>query len=246
MRPTVFAFAIAIASTAAPLFAQAPPPEPHKIVALAASGGLAVTSGNSDTSTVNVGYDVTYDPETRNIVKSDGLYLRGKNAGVLASNRLALNVRDQFKLGRRAYVFGQNQYMRDTFKNIDYLVAPTGGVGYKVIDTPMTQFDADAGLGGVWEKNPNADVRTSGAVTANEKLVQKLTATTTLTHSLAALWKTSAFDDSLYNIGVGISAAMSTRMQLKVEVLDTFKNKPPVPGVKKNDVATIIAVVYKM
>ena len=41
-------------------------------------------------------------------------------------------------------------------------------------------------------------------------------------------------------------ASMSTRTQLKVEVLDTFKNKPPVPTIQKNDVAVLMATVYRM
>jgi hypothetical protein len=31
-----------------------------------------------------------------------------------------------------------------------------------------------------------------------------------------------------------------------VEVLDTFKNKPPVVTVQKNDVALLMAIVFKM
>ena len=79
----------------------------------------------------------------------------------------------------------------------------------------------------MWEKNPSQDVRTSGAVSAGERFVHKVSASTTLTQSVTALWKTKDFDDSLYSFGVGLAAAMSTRTQLKIEVLDTFKNKPP-------------------
>jgi hypothetical protein len=39
---------------------------------------------------------------------------------------------------------------------------------------------------------------------------------------------------------------MSTRTQLKIELLDTYKNRPPVPTVKKNDLATVLAEVYKI
>ena len=125
-------------------------------------GGVALTSGNTDTSTVNVTYDVTYDPKTKNVVKSDALYLRGKKDGESIVNRLGFNVRDQYNLGPRAFVFGQFQDPRDTFKAIDYLVAPTAGLGFKVVDTPQTSFTVDGGVGGVWEKNPESDVNTLG------------------------------------------------------------------------------------
>jgi len=231
--------------TAVPVvFAQAePPPKPWTI---AASAGLALTSGNTDTSTVNVAYDLVYDPRAKNSIKSDGLMIRGKTEGELSADRLGLNIRDEYRINGSAYVFGKNQYLRDRFKDIDYLYAPSAGLGLKLLDTTGTKLETDVGVGGVWEKNSGASVRSSGAVTVGEKLTQALTATTTLTQAFSGLWKTQDFQDSLLTLGVGVAAAMSTHTQLKVELLDTFKNKPPTAAVEKNDVAILIAVVFKM
>jgi putative salt-induced outer membrane protein YdiY len=165
---------------------------------------------------------------------------------VTTANRVGINVRDEYSLTPRAFVFGQNTYLKDEFKQIDYLVAPTGGLGYKVYDTMATKLSVDGSAGVVWEKNPGFDVSTSGAIALGEKLSQSLTATTTVTQSVAALWKTKNFDDALYTFGVGLAAAMSTRTQLKIEVLDTYKNLPPLPTVQKNDVALLMAIVYKI
>ena len=76
------------------------------------SAGLALTSGNTDTSTVNAAYDLVYDPQTRNVVKSDALFLRGETEGELSANRLGLNVRDEHSLTARTYVFGQNAFLK--------------------------------------------------------------------------------------------------------------------------------------
>ena len=239
-----FTLAAAVLVTGGAAWAQAPA-EP-KIWTVNASAGLALTSGNTDTSTVNAAYDLIYDPQTRNVVKSDALLIRGKTAGEVTASRLGLNVRDEYRLKDGVFVFGQNQYLRDEFKSIDYLVAPGGGVGMRLFDTMRTKLAVDAGVGGVWEKNPGLGVRSSGTVIASEKLTQTLTATTTLTQSIAALWKTKNWDDSLYTFGIGVAAAISTRTQLKVETLDTYKNLPPLPTIKKNDVAVLMAIVYKM
>ena len=228
----------------APALAQTPPPEP-KVWTVAASAGLALTSGNSDTSTVNAAYDLVYDPPSKNLIKSDALFIRGKTEGDLTASRLGFNVRDEYQISTRTYVFGQNQYLRDQFKDIDYLIAPTGGIGYKLIDTALTKLAVDGALGAVWEKNPGADVHASGAIVLGEKLLQNITATTTITQAISALWKTSDFDDSLVTFGIGLAAAMSTRTQLKVELLDTYKNKPPSADIQKNDVAILMAIVYK-
>jgi putative salt-induced outer membrane protein YdiY len=237
---TVLVWSVSVSSS----LAQAPPAEP-KIWTVAMSAGLALTSGNTDTSTVNAAYDLVYDPKTRNVVKSDALFLRGKTEGELSANRLGLNVRDEYSLTARTYVFGQNAFLKDEFKQIDYLVAPTGGVGYKLFDTMTTKLSVDGSAGVVWEKNPGFDVSSSGALTLGEKLSQAITPTTTVTQSVMALWKTKNFDDVLYTFGAGVAAAISTRTQLKIEVLDTYKNLPPLPTVQKNDVALLMAIVYK-
>jgi len=235
---------LALIAIAIPSFAQAPP-EP-KIWTVQLSAGWALTSGNSDTSSVNAAYDLVYDPHTKNVVKSDALLLRGKTEGVLSANRFGLNVRDEYSLTPRAFVFVQNVFLKDEFKNIDYLVAPTAGLGYKLFDTMATKLSVDGSAGVVWEKNPGFEVSSSGAVAAGEKLIQTVTATTTITQSVTALWKTKNFDDALYTFGVSVAAAMSTHTQLKIEILDTFKNLPPLPTVQKNDVAVLMAIVYKM
>ena len=234
----------AVLLSGASAWAQAPA-EP-KIWTVAASAGLALTHGNKDSSTVNAAYDLVYDPQTRNVVKSDALLIRGKTEGELTASRLGVNVRDEYKLHDGLFVFGQNQYLKDEFKNIDYLVAPTGGVGMRIFDTMQTKLTVDGGVGAVWEKNPGLDVRSSGAVSASEKLIQTLTATTTVTQSVTALWKTKNWDDSLYTFGAGVAATISMRTQLKVELLDTYKNLPPLPTIQKNDVAVLMALVYKM
>lgn len=228
-----------------PATAQTPPPAP-KIWTVAAGAGLALTSGNTDTSTVNASYDITYDPQTRNVVKSDGLLIRGTTQGELSADRLGLNARNERSVGDRTYVFVQNQYLRDRFKSIDYLISPAGGIGYQVVETGQTKLAVDGGVGGVWEKNPGAAVAGSGALTLREKLDQTLTATTSVTQSFSGLWKTTDFEDSLYVFSLGLAAAMSTRTQLKVELLDTYKHRPPLATVQKNDVTVLVAVVYKM
>jgi len=143
-----------VASTT--LLAQAPPAAPPDPWTATASAGLALTSGNTDTNTINLGYGFAYDPKTRNLVKSEGLFLRGKADEELTTDRLALSGRDEYKLRDRLFAFGQLQYLRDQFKDIDYLVAPTVGLGYRVADTDRTKVSLDAGLGGVWEKSRSA------------------------------------------------------------------------------------------
>ena len=222
----------------------APPPPPGWIGSAAA--GLALTQGNSDTSTVNLGYEVKRDNGSNVLLGSTGLFIRGESAGELTTNRLAFDGRVDRKLSDRTSVFGQVQYLRDSFKEIDYLISPTVGLSRLLVKNDRTEFGVDGGVGAVWEKNTGLDTDLDGAVVAGQKLAHKLTATTTLTERVAALWKMDDFDDALYTFGIGLAASITTATQLKVELLDTFKNKPPSATVDKNDVAVLVSFVYKI
>ncbi|HUR35284.1 MAG TPA: DUF481 domain-containing protein [Vicinamibacterales bacterium] len=247
MRHTVRPFAgglfVALLAAPTPTLAQTPTP-PAPAWTQTASAGLALTSGNKDTSTLNLGFELVHDPGTRNRVKADGLYLRGESEGERTADRLGLNGRDEFRLRDRSYIFGQLQFLQDEFKNIDYLFAPAGGVGYRLVDGEATKLSVDGGLGGVWEKAPLSTVEGSGAVTLSEKLSHRISASAMLTQSAAALYKTRDFGDALYTFGSALTASVTARTQLKVELLDTYKRLVP-PGIENNDVALIVGMVFK-
>ncbi len=230
----------------APAQAQTPPPaaEP-KVWTENASAGLAMTEGNTDTSTINIGYEVMYDPHARNLVKSSGLFLRSDSDDELTADRLELIGRDEYKIRDGIFIFGQMQYLRDRFKDITYLIAPTGGLGYRAINTPRTMLSVDVGAGGVWEKNSGSEAHDSGAFMFGDKLQHKISPSATFTEVFNALYKIADFSDVLYVFDAALAATVSTKTQIKVEVVDTFKNKPPTALVQKNDVAFIVALVYK-
>jgi putative salt-induced outer membrane protein YdiY len=220
-----------------------PPPPPGW--AGSAGAGLALTSGNSDTSTINAAYELKRDTGGNIIFKSNGLLVRGKSQDALTSDRLALDGRLERKLSDRTSLFGQTQYLRDSFKAIDYLVSPTVGLSRLLVKDDRTELGVDAAVGVVWEQNPGLELQTDGAVTAGQQFARKLTATTELKEKAAALWKMDDFGDALYTFGIGIAATVTGATQLKVEFLDTYKAQPPVATVQKNDIAVLVSFVYK-
>ena len=241
---TALVLTAAAASAQTPA-AQPPPPEPPPLWTGSAGFGLTLNRGNTATTNVSVSADATRDPKTDNVWKFKGLYMRGETNDELAVNRLLLDARYERTLSRRVYAFGQAQYLEDEFKDIDYMVAPSGGIGYKLIATPATTFNVDGGLGAKVEKNFDVDRRTDFVVAFSDRFEHKLSATATVTQGFNALWKADDFGDALYTFTAGLAAALTTRTQLKLELLDTYSSRPPNPAVKNNDVALITAVVYK-
>lgn len=226
------------------LAAPAPPPPPPGWTG-SIGAGMALTSGNTDTSTVNVGYDVLRDYGTDFVFKSTGLYLRGSSAGTSNVDRSGADARLEYKLSPRLAAFALATYARDSFKAIDYLLAPTGGLSYKVVATERTEWTTDGSVGLVFEKNTDRDLNTDGALIAGEKLTHKFSDTTKFLHAASALWKMGDFDDAFYTIQAGIVTAVAAHLDLKVEFLESYKNRPSNRLLKKSDQSIVLSVVYK-
>ena len=109
------AAAISSLVASSPVFAQAPgvPEPPPPTWTGTASVGVAVTSGNSDTTNYNLGFDITRTPQARNVIKTTGLYLRGDQNDEVIVNRVSFGFRDEYLLTGRMFVFGQIDYLRD-------------------------------------------------------------------------------------------------------------------------------------
>lgn len=243
-RARIAAFALAAALMSTVAGAQQPATSPNTWAGTAGAG-LSLTRGNSDTVSYNVTFDVMRTPTPRHVMKWTGHYLRGRQDGIDTVNLMSLAYRDQSTLSERTFLFGQVDYLRDTFKLIDYIVAPTAGLGVKVVNTDPTKFAVDAGVGVIWEKNPVGDVRRSGAITASETLTHRLTTTASIKHAATGLWKTDQFADSMYNVSAGLATRISNRVELSIDLLDTYKNRPPTAATKKNDVAVVTSLIAK-
>jgi putative salt-induced outer membrane protein YdiY len=223
----------------------APPPPPPPGWAGSLGAGYAFTSGNSDTSTGNLAYEVLRDTGTNVVLKSTGLYLRGESEGVATVQRAAADARLDYRLTPRLSAFGLTTFAHDRFKDIDYLVAPTAGLSYAVVKTERVEWTTDGSVGVVFEKNTGFDVDTAGALLGGERLQLKLSDATRITHAASGLWKMNDFDDSFYNFSVGLATSLASRFELKVEFLNTYKNKPTNPTLEKGDQSVVMAIVYK-
>jgi len=249
MTTRVFASCVTVAAlvAAAPAFAQAPaatpPPPPGWTGSI--GGGLALTKGNSDTSTLNVGADVLRDYGTDVVFKAAGLLLRGSNGGVDNVDRSQADARLGYTLSPRLTAFGQTTFARDRFKAIDYLLAPTAGLAYTLVAQERAEWIVDGSAGLVFEKNRGLDVDTSGALLAGEKFAYTLGEKSKFTHAATGLWKMKDFDDVFYTFSAGLLTSIAGNFDLKTEFLSTYKNKPTSAALKKADQSVVLSVVYK-
>ena len=222
------------------------PEEPPKNLTGNIGAGFSLTSGNTDTTNFNVSGELTYDPKTKNVIKFVGLYLRSDSNNEKTADRLTLGIRDEYSLTKRVFLYGSMAYLRDPFKEIDYLLNPQGGIGFKPILTERTELTLNGGAGAVWEKNPDVDVQSSGTINAGENFKFKLSENSNITQGFYALWKTSDFSDALYHFNIALVTSIASRFEVKIEFIDDYKNVTPNPDIKKNDTAFLVSFLYKL
>ena len=229
--------------------AQAPAPAPAAPPAREYSGsfggGITLTGGNTDTRAYNLSFNHIHERKNGNTDKITALYLRGEQNDVLTLDRASVIFRDEYKLTKKIFLFGEVSWLHDPFRDINYYVAPVGGLGYKFIDTDRTKLQVSAGAGGTWERNTYMPVRSSGAVNAGQSFSQKISTSSEFTEAVTANWNTSDFSDSFTAFATGLTTSISKQFELKVEFRDSYKNRPPNPTIKKNDTAFVVTFLLK-
>jgi putative salt-induced outer membrane protein YdiY len=263
LKQRLIPYVVAAAAAAVPAFAQTaapaeppackcpcpcpPPPPPPLTGSLGA--GLSVTTGNSDTTAFNLGFNLTYDPKTHSLFKAEAFYLRSTTDGDVNVDKATASLRYEYKISERVYAFGQIAYLRDQNKNVTYLIAPMVGGGYYVVKEKAFDLSLDASIGGAFEKDAGFDATSSGAFAAGEAFTWRLSPSATFTQKAAGLWKMNDTSDSFYHFEVGLAATLTKSFELKVAYLVDYKNKPvstdPNNPLKKTDTALVAAIVYK-
>jgi putative salt-induced outer membrane protein len=244
MRKAVLLIVL-LATASMPVIAQGQAKAPAKAFSGNFGIGFALTAGNTDTKSFNLSYEATHDPKTKNLFKTKGLYLRSSSNDQLTVDSLRLDFRDDYLFSKRVSAYGALGYLRDPFKGISYLLNPQGGIGVNVISSDRAKLTFSGGAGAVWEKNDGLDVRSSGTLNSGQSFSLKISNTAKLTENLTGMWKTKDFADALYHFDIALVTTIVKRVDIKIEFMDEYKNKPPFVTLKKNDTAFITSLLYK-
>src|SRR4051812_25021329 len=86
--------------------AQAQTPPPLKAWSGNFGAGFAATSGNTDTTNINISLGLVRDPKTKTVTRINGLYLRGDRDSEVILNKTAVSGREEMALSPTVFVFG--------------------------------------------------------------------------------------------------------------------------------------------
>jgi len=240
--PALAQEAVAPPPCACPCPCPEPPPPP---LTGSFSAGLALTTGNTDTSSFNLGFNLVYDPKTHALFRADAFYLRSTNNGAATADKGAASFRYEYTVTDRVYAFAQVGYLRDQFKNVLYLVTPMAGGGYYFVKQKDLELTGDASVGGAFESDSGYAATNSGAFSVGQGFSWKISPNATFTEKVTGLWKMNHLSDSFYHFETSLAASITKASELKITYLVDFKNRPNPDTLKKTDTALIAAFVYK-
>ncbi|HUP47266.1 MAG TPA: DUF481 domain-containing protein [Thermoanaerobaculia bacterium] len=220
--------------------------EPPKPWTTSIGAGLALTSGNRETDSLNVSFSTEYDFKTVHVFKSEILYLRGSVDGERTVDRSAASARYERTIRQRAFGFGETTYLRDPFRNLTYSVSPVAGVGYHLVRTDSAQLTLDGAFGVTVERDDVRGRRQYRTWKGGEMFEWSLSPATKLTQKLTALWNRQDFGDALYQLESALATTLAGSLELKVSYRYDHKTRPPLATLKKGDSALFAALVYKV
>jgi putative salt-induced outer membrane protein YdiY len=206
--------------------------------------GLSVTRGNSATLAYNLSAKAARVTSRDKIsVYSTAVYASDDTTPPSRTTAHAIRggLRGDLNVSDRMFVFGFTDFEYDQFQDLDLRNVLGGGLGYHVIKTKNTTFDAFAG--GDYEQEyfsdtpafPTGLTRKTGEIVLGEELDTKISGRTTVSEKFSLFPNVS--DTGSYRFQFDATAATKLKAWLgwQITYSDRYLSNP-LPGLKKNDV----------
>lgn len=213
-----------------------------------ASVGLTLTDGNSDTMVANGSLVSEGEKEGLGSVRAsiEGNYGEqtkdGEKDPTLNNVKAAANAKKT--ISERWFGSMDGSVLHDQIADIRYRATLGPGVGVYLLKTPKTAFSLEVGPSYLWEKV--GDVRDDYLVgRVAERIDHAMSDTAKIWQSAEYLPKTENFSDFLLNAEAGVSAAINTRMDLRM-VLQNKHDSTPAEGLERNDLTLITGIGVRL
>lgn len=199
--------------------------------------GIAGTSGNSQTTTFNLGMNAARTTNRDKIsVYIASLYASNSTNGpkVISAEATRGGIAYSLNITPRAYAFGTTDLEFDKFQKLDLRFVGGGGLGYHVTKSERTMFDIFAGGDINKEFYSTGLSRTSGEILFGEELNYKATKSTTF-HEKAVLFPNLSNGGQFrFNFDAGAITNLNKWLAWQASVSDRYLSNP-LRGTKGND-----------
>jgi len=241
---TALLMAIEAAALAqAPCPCPTPTPPPIPLWSGNAQLSYAATSGNTDTSSLGGSLEVDYKPLPWT-VELKAAYLRASSDGVVTAESFAGGLRGSRDLTARIDVFGEGLYYRNTFAGIDGRYGGDAGAGYKIVDEKTVHLRVEAAFGYTHEERVGVAALDYATGRAGLDFGWKFSKSAEFGETF--YWTDDLSDTSNWYLRstTSLTADLTSVFALKASYTYLYDNVP-VPGFKKRDTITAVALVAK-
>jgi putative salt-induced outer membrane protein len=111
-----------------------------------ASLGFLSTSGNTDTTSYNTAFEISY---TKDLWKHtlDAAANGAEDSGSTTAEAYQAGWKSDYNFSEHSYLFGQINWRKDRFSGVDQQTSWAAGYGRRLIDTPVHLLSAEVGAG---------------------------------------------------------------------------------------------------
>ena len=201
--------------------------------------GYLATSGNTDNTSLNAGFEVSY---TKN------KWLHAFKAAAINSTEDDVTTAEAYEAGWKSernfsesnYMFGQLNWRKDRFSGYDQQFAQTVGYGRRLIDTEKHKLNAEIGAGARQSDLADGTDESETIVRGALNYAWQISETSKFTQGLAV----ESGSENTYTEAVSkLSASLVGNLALVASY--TVKNNSEVPvGTEKTDTFTALSLEY--
>ena len=222
------------------------------------SSGVTLTDGNSKTmqanaslitegkkeglGSVRVGVEASYG-ETTVATEDDTEGLVGERKDTTVNNAKAF-ANAKKTISSRTFGSMDATLLTDDIADIKYRATIGPGLGGYLVKNEKTSLSSEIGPSYVWEEVAGVS-DDYFAIRFAERFEQVLSPTAKIWQSAEYLPKADDFSDYLLNAEVGVEAAMTTRVNLRLVLQDKYDSTPGV-NLEKNDLTLIAGIGVKL
>ena len=203
----------------------------------AIDAALSATSGNADTTAVNVGVQAARTTEDNQFsAYLTTIFADNSISGqsVTTANAIRGGSRYEIRLNDRLFTFGFTDLEFDRFQDLDLRLVLGGGLGFDLIETPRSSLEIFGGASSNQEDFGSGLERKSAESVFGEDLSYQLTSLTSITQRLAVFPNMSDAGEFRLTFDTTAVTRLNDWLSWQVTVSDRFLSNPT-PGKKQND-----------
>jgi putative salt-induced outer membrane protein len=243
MKHSVLLIALSILLIAASAFGE----EEKKIWSGTGEAGLLMTTGNSETDSVNAKAGLKYEKGhllaevgAAALYSSEETEIDGEKEDKVSAEKYNYNAKLGYKFDPVNYVFVNGDYEDDRFSGYDYRTTYSVGYGRKVIDNDTVKFDIEIGPGYRYD-------RLEGGETEDEAIVRGWTMFNYKFSDAVSFQQDLTVIAGSDNTNTKSVSALKTQIigALSMKMSYTVDHNSTVPADKdKTDTETALTLVY--